>query len=147
KLSDFGMEQVAGIGRVEFARRTGTRVWLAPELFDDSAAGSTSRDVYSLTALLLMGLLGRLPTEVRAGQTDLTMLIPDNVSERLRDLISRGLARNPHHRLSADELRADLDRCARELTGERSPIDTGPVSPLEPLPAAPASGTPIAMWV
>lgn len=118
KAVDFGCSQVLCPGYGLLTKRTGTPVYMAPDVFNKSYA--TPADLWSLGMLLYYMLCGRLPfwpsvAACRACKLEEVMAavcgapIPMNYGPWLHlspdclDLVTRLLQRNPILRLTAEE--------------------------------------------
>ena len=147
KLTDFGIAALAG-NRPPSA---GTVRYMSPEQFEGTPA-SPAGDVYAATITFYECLVGQVPFS--GGTTDelyakhRSATVPmDPVPQRLRPIIARGLAKDPHYRpsdagLLAEELRtaalgsygSDWEERGRSHLGEVALL----LAALWPSSAAPA---------
>jgi len=142
KLSDFRLDTVSGLSRLELARKTKSENFLAPELWGSNGVASESSDVFALGALMLLALQGRLPETSQPGPRGqaLRAAIP-RVSPWLRDLLEASLSESSADRPSARTMFEALQKGLGEMTGER-----GPVSAIEITPPAPKEGSGLFLW-
>ncbi|MGI5325644.1 serine/threonine-protein kinase [Actinomadura nitritigenes] len=117
RLVDFGIATPAG----QEAGGAGTPYYMAPEQWDRHTATPAS-DVYSATCVFVECVSGRRP--FGGGRAELMLAhrtgpVPiDVVPEPLRDLVARGMAKDPADRPpGAAAFVDDLERTAREAYG------------------------------
>nr|BFE34062.1 hypothetical protein GCM10010200_063130 [Actinomadura rugatobispora] len=117
KLIDFGIAAPAGEGS-----RSGTPAYMAPEQWRGEAA-SPATDVYAATCVFFECVTGDRPfrAEAAAGlmHRHLNEEVPvEDVPERLRDLVARGMAKEPGARPpGAEAFVAELESAAAEAYG------------------------------
>ncbi|MFF0524178.1 serine/threonine-protein kinase [Actinomadura nitritigenes] len=117
RLVDFGIAAPAG----QEAGGAGTPYYMAPEQWDRHTATPAS-DVYSATCVFVECVSGRRPFgggRAELMRAHLTGPVPvETVPEPLRDLVARGMAKDPADRPpGAAAFVDDLERTAREAYG------------------------------
>ncbi|WP_137991670.1 serine/threonine-protein kinase [Streptomyces vilmorinianum] len=116
-LADFGI--AVRTGRETDA--AGTPAYMAPEQWDGEPAGPAS-DVYAAAAVFFECLTGRRPfrgddlTALRLQHLRAPVAV-DDVPEPVRDLLRRGMAKDPAARPGIDAFLAELERAAIEGYG------------------------------
>jgi serine/threonine-protein kinase len=152
KLLDFGISKMhaedgtAGLTMTGVAM--GTPAYMAPEQFFDARSVDQRADLYSVSAMLYELLSGRLPfdaesyahliVKVRTEQPPLLAEVAPHVPTALAQVVTVGLAREPHQRWQtaaemAQALRsalAELQASGRGATPHRLPMATP-----QPMPA------------
>jgi serine/threonine-protein kinase len=148
KVTDFGIALAGSSSRLtETGSIIGTAQYLSPEQARGSAVEQGS-DLYSLGVVLYEMLTGKVPFEgenpvaialkhlsdVPVPPQALVPEIPDN----LNNVVLKALAKDPADRYtSAEEFRADLERCRQNLPVAGAVVDNGAT---RVIPAAAAVG-------
>ncbi|MGH3871206.1 MAG: protein kinase domain-containing protein [Pseudonocardiaceae bacterium] len=117
RLVDFGLSTFHG--RRQLTRST--PFYLAPEQWSDHPA-TPAGDVYAATVTFFECLIGAPPfyagcSAELATKHRLSTPLIDAVPEPARELVLRGIAKDPQHRPEARHLRTVLDAAARQVTG------------------------------
>ena len=117
KLTDFGIVPRAGDGEAN----GGTAQYMAPEQWDGSAP-SPATDIYAATAVFFECLTGKVPFSGSAAQlraAHAAAAVPvEQVDEPLRELIRRGMAKEPAARpADAGRFVAELEATAAAAYG------------------------------
>ncbi|MGW2205466.1 serine/threonine-protein kinase [Streptomyces sp. NPDC001774] len=116
-LADFGIAVRTG----RETEAAGTPAYMAPEQWDGEPAGPAS-DVYAAAAVFFECLTGRRPfrgddvTALRLQHLRAPVAV-DDVPEPVRDLVRRGMAKDPAERPGIDAFLADLERTATDAYG------------------------------
>ncbi|MFH4974187.1 hypothetical protein AB6A40_000896 [Gnathostoma spinigerum] len=109
KLTDFGFSNCFTPG-IRLATSCGSLAYSAPEILLGDAYDPPAVDIWSLGVILYMLLCGRLPFQEANDSETLTKIldckysIPDSLSGRARNLISRMLVKDPARRATMDEI-------------------------------------------
>src|SRR5215469_15429519 len=117
KLTDFGVAVRAG----EDAAGSGTPLYMAPEQWDGMPA-TPATDIYAATAVFFECLTGRTPFSGGLGQLQAqhaAAAVPvEVIDEPLRDLIARGMAKDPAARpANAADFVTELEATAATAYG------------------------------
>jgi len=153
-LTDFGIASTVDAG----GPAVGMSIpWAAPELLAADPHGDARSDVYSLAATLFSALAGRSPFERPGGGNEAADLVGriergapvpftrDDVPDRLRTVLARGMAREPQQRHArALDLAQDLRAVQADLGLPVTALDVDEVGALPGAAAgavAPADAT------
>src|SRR5579862_7525588 len=117
KLTDFGLAVRAG----QDASAGGTPLYMAPEQWNGTPA-TPATDIYAATAVFFECLTGKTPFSGALGQLaaqHAAAAVPvEHVDESLRELITRGMAKDPEARpADASQFLADLQTTAATAYG------------------------------
>jgi serine/threonine protein kinase len=124
KLVDFGLALTEAFGHTTRTRGgMGTPGFMSPEQEHDARNVDQRTDVFAMGATLYLLLSGRKPLPSEEMETDIALLnmardLPQDVSERTRNLLHRCLQRSPRRRYkNGEKLLKELEKCARPERG------------------------------
>jgi len=142
-LADLDGAQVVTHASPYLSDRKGSPAFVSPEVVVSQCYDGAAADMWALGVILYIMLTGTYPfrdnhpanlfQKIQQGHS--AVFFPATMSEAARDLIRRLLVKEPHLRMTADELMRDLWFAAPSFQRSRSssPVRVEPVSP-PPLP-------------
>lgn len=145
KLSDFGIAAVLGGGFDEGEFTVGTAAYLSPEQVEGATLGPAS-DVYSLGLVLIQAASGRVAFPGGVIESAFARLqhdpeVPDDLPERLRDVLRGMTERIPTDRIPLTAARAQFERLVVDEIAAAAPPRAPAVRP-SPSPSLLAGAPP-----